>query len=153
MHPGSSVGFAIAAVLLKETVVVLWGVLSKQGRKFKLKLPRAVCVCTCMRVRVRVCVCFACCLVSWSCGQFFFGTAAAEAWWRVRSRGLHIDLVDGLETGLPYLHLFSPDLALSHLEERSWVATLPTVCGGVNISPGRLEMLACFRLWNTSSQT
>ncbi len=39
--------------------------------------------------------------------------AAAEAPWRVRSRGSHIDLADGLETGSPYFHLYSPGLALS----------------------------------------
>ncbi len=32
---------------------------------------------------------------------------------RVRSRGSHIDLADGLETGSPYFHLYSPGLALS----------------------------------------
>ncbi len=39
--------------------------------------------------------------------------AAAEAPRRVRSRGSHIDLADGLETGSPYFHLYSPGLALS----------------------------------------
>ncbi len=46
-------------------------------------------------------------IISW------FGPATAEALWRLRSRGLHMDLADGLETGSPYLHLLSPDLALS----------------------------------------
>ncbi len=41
------------------------------------------------------------------------GPAAAEAPRRVRSRGSHIDLADGLETGSPYFHLYSPGLALS----------------------------------------
>ncbi len=31
----------------------------------------------------------------------------------MRSRGSHIDLVDGLEMGSPYFHLYSPGLALS----------------------------------------
>ncbi len=39
--------------------------------------------------------------------------AAAEAPRWVRSRGSHIDLADGLETGSPYFHLYSPGLALS----------------------------------------
>ncbi len=39
--------------------------------------------------------------------------AAAEAPRWVRSRGSHIDLADGLETGPPYFHLYSPGLALS----------------------------------------
>ncbi len=39
--------------------------------------------------------------------------AAAEAPRRVRSRGSRIDLADGLETGSPYFHLYSPGLALS----------------------------------------
>ncbi len=39
--------------------------------------------------------------------------AAAEAPQWVRSRGSHIDLADGLETGSPYFHLYSPGLALS----------------------------------------
>ncbi len=34
------------------------------------------------------------------------GPAAAEAPQRVRSRGSHIELADGLETGSPYFHLF-----------------------------------------------
>ncbi len=41
------------------------------------------------------------------------GPANAEALQRLRSRGSHKDLADGLETGLPYLHLHFPDLALS----------------------------------------
>ncbi len=41
------------------------------------------------------------------------GPAAAEAPRRVRSRGSHIDLADGLEMGSPYFHLYSPGLALS----------------------------------------
>ncbi len=41
------------------------------------------------------------------------GPVAAEAPRRVRSRGSHIDLADGLETGSPYFHLYSPGLALS----------------------------------------
>ncbi len=41
------------------------------------------------------------------------GPAAAEAPRRVRSRGSHIDLAHGLETGSPYFHLYSPGLALS----------------------------------------
>ncbi len=41
------------------------------------------------------------------------GPAAAEAPRWVRSRGSHIDLADGLETGSPYFHLYSPGLALS----------------------------------------
>ncbi len=41
------------------------------------------------------------------------GPAAAEALRRLRSRGSHMDLADGLVTGSPYLHLHSPDLALS----------------------------------------
>ncbi len=39
--------------------------------------------------------------------------AAAEAPRWVRSRVSHIDLADGLETGSPYFHLYSPGLALS----------------------------------------
>ncbi len=39
--------------------------------------------------------------------------AAAEAPRWVRSRESHIDLADGLETGSPYFHLYSPGLALS----------------------------------------
>ncbi len=39
--------------------------------------------------------------------------ATAEAPRRLRSRGSHIDLADGLETGPPYFHLYSPGLALS----------------------------------------
>ncbi len=39
--------------------------------------------------------------------------ATAEAPRRVRSRGSHIDLADGLETASPYFHLYSPGLALS----------------------------------------
>ncbi len=41
------------------------------------------------------------------------GPATAEALRRLRSGGSHMDLADGLETGSPYLHLQSPDLALS----------------------------------------
>ncbi len=41
------------------------------------------------------------------------GPTAAEARRRLRSRGSHMDLADGLEMGSPYLHLHSPDLALS----------------------------------------
>ncbi len=41
------------------------------------------------------------------------GPATAEALRRLRSRGSHIDLADGLETGSPYFHLHSPGLALS----------------------------------------
>ncbi len=48
------------------------------------------------------------CLRLWSRGP-----AAAEAPRRVRSRGSHIDLADGLEMGSPYFHLYSPGLALS----------------------------------------
>ncbi len=40
------------------------------------------------------------------------GPAAAEAPRRVRSRGSHIDLADGLEMGSPFFHLYSPGLAL-----------------------------------------
>ncbi len=39
-------------------------------------------------------------------------------WWHrgwVRSRESHIDLADGLETGSPYFHLYSPGLALSRI--------------------------------------
>ncbi len=39
--------------------------------------------------------------------------ATTEALRRLRSRGSHKDLADGLVTGSPYLHLHSPDLALS----------------------------------------
>ncbi len=46
----------------------------------------------------------------WSRGR---GPAAAETRRRFRSRGSHMDLADGLETGSPYLHLHSSDLALS----------------------------------------
>ncbi len=42
-----------------------------------------------------------------------YGPAAAEAPRRVRSRGSHIDLADGLEMGSPYFHLYTPGLALS----------------------------------------
>ncbi len=35
------------------------------------------------------------------------GPAAAEAPRRVRSRGSHLDLADGLEMGSPYFHLYS----------------------------------------------
>ncbi len=41
------------------------------------------------------------------------GPATAEALRQLRSRGSHMDLADGLETGSPYFHLHSPDLALS----------------------------------------
>ncbi len=41
------------------------------------------------------------------------GPATAEALRRLRSWGSHMDLVDGLETGSPYLHLHFPDLAFS----------------------------------------
>ncbi len=41
------------------------------------------------------------------------GSATAEAPRRLRSRGLHIDLADRLEMGSPYIHLYSPCLALS----------------------------------------
>ncbi len=41
------------------------------------------------------------------------GPAAAEAPRRLRSRGSHIDLADGLEMGSPYFHLYSPGLVLS----------------------------------------
>ncbi len=41
------------------------------------------------------------------------GPATAEALWQLRSQGLYMDLADGLEMGSPYLHLHSPDLALS----------------------------------------
>ncbi len=50
------------------------------------------------------------CPCLWSRGS---GPAAAEARRRLRSRGSHMDLADWLETGSPYLHLHSPDLALS----------------------------------------
>ncbi len=46
-------------------------------------------------------------VISWS------GPAIAEALRRLRSRGSHMDLADGLVMGSPYLHLHSPDLALS----------------------------------------
>ncbi len=61
------------------------------------------------------------CLCLWSHGS---GPAAAETRRRLRSRGSLMDLADGLETGSPYLHLHSPDLALSQgLEARA--AVLP----------------------------
>ncbi len=41
------------------------------------------------------------------------GPATAEALRHLKSRGSHMDLADGMETGSPYLHLHSPDLALS----------------------------------------
>ncbi len=41
------------------------------------------------------------------------GPVTAEALRRLRSRGSHIDLADGLEMGTPYLYLHSPDRALS----------------------------------------
>ncbi len=41
------------------------------------------------------------------------GPATAEALWWLRSRGSRMDLAEGFETGLPYFHLLSPDLALS----------------------------------------
>ncbi len=41
------------------------------------------------------------------------GPTTAEALRRLRWRGSHMDLADGLETGSPFLHLHSPDLALS----------------------------------------
>ncbi len=41
------------------------------------------------------------------------GPATAEALRQLRSRGSHMDLVDGLEMGSPKFHLHSPDLALS----------------------------------------
>ncbi len=47
--------------------------------------------------------------------------AAAEAPRRVRSRGSHIDLADGLETGSPYFHLYSPGLAAVSLQEDLFV--------------------------------
>ncbi len=40
--------------------------------------------------------------------------STAEAWRRLRSRGSHMDLGDGLEMGSPYFHLHCPDLELSH---------------------------------------
>ncbi len=41
------------------------------------------------------------------------GPATAEALRRLRSRGSHMDMADGLETGSPFFHLHSSDLALS----------------------------------------
>ncbi len=52
------------------------------------------------------------------------GSAAAEARWRFRLRGSHMDLTDGLETGSPYLHLHYPDLAFSQGSKAS-TAVLP----------------------------
>ncbi len=50
----------------------------------------------------------------WVCPRLWSrAPAAAEAPRRVRSRGSHTDLADGLETGSPYFHLYSPGLALS----------------------------------------
>ncbi len=43
-----------------------------------------------------------------------FSPSTAEAWRRLRSRGSHMDLGDGLEMGSPYFHLHSPDLVLFH---------------------------------------
>ncbi len=47
------------------------------------------------------------------------GPATAEAPRRLRSRGSHIDLADRLEMGSPYIHLYSPCLALSQGESLS----------------------------------
>ncbi len=41
------------------------------------------------------------------------GPATAEALRRLRSRGSHMDLEEGLQMGSPYFHLHFPDLALS----------------------------------------
>ncbi len=53
------------------------------------------------------------------------GPAAAEARRRFRSRGSHMDLADRLETGSPYLHLHSSDLALSLWVQKPALRSFP----------------------------
>ncbi len=54
------------------------------------------------------------CLCLGSCGS---SPAAAEAWRRLKSRGSHMDLVDGLEMGSPFLHLHSLHVDDLHVED------------------------------------
>ncbi len=66
-------------------------------------------------------------------------------------------LSQGLVLGAPCRRVtLAMDASLTGWGERSWVATLPAVCGGVAISCGTStawRCWQCFEHWNTFSQT